>query len=125
MYNNTDVVIKADEIIIRRGAKITIVDDNGDVVTVIDSSSNFESYDNTDSDLVATTIKGAIDELNTEKIDESYDNTDSDLVATTIQGAIDELDAEKIDGSYDNSTSGLTATTIQGAIDELKSLIVI
>lgn len=54
-----------------------------------------------------------------------YDNTESGLNATTVQGAIDELD-NKIKASdeaseitYDNTDSGLEATSVQGAIDEM------
>ena len=59
-----------------------------------------------------------------------YDNLTSELSATNVKSAIDELksDIDNIqvtpdadDVSYDNTTSGMTATDVQGAIDELKS----
>lgn len=56
-----------------------------------------------------------------------YDNTESGLEATTVQGAIDELDSkikasdEADEITYDNTESGLEATNVQGAIDELVS----
>lgn len=54
-----------------------------------------------------------------------YDNTESGLEATTVQGAIDELDSkikasdEASEITYDNTESGLEATDVQGAIDEV------
>lgn len=58
--------------------------------------------------------------------DVSYDNTSSGLSATTVQGAIDELEGEIAtpaadDVTYDNTTSGLSATDVQGAVDQLAS----
>lgn len=57
-----------------------------------------------------------------------YDNTNSGLEATTVQGAIDELDSkiDSLDGSdieYDGTESGLEAENVQGAIDEIVSSI--
>ncbi len=52
--------------------------------------------------------------------DVSYDNTTSQLTATNVQDAIDELvsnGADKIE--YDPTVSGLTSDTIQEAIDEI------
>lgn len=52
--------------------------------------------------------------------DVSYDNTTSQLTATNVQDAIDELvsnGADKIE--YDPTVSGLTSETIQDAIDEI------
>ena len=54
-----------------------------------------------------------------------YDNTASGLEATTVQGAIDELDSkikasdEASEITYDNTESGLEAENVQDAIDEL------
>lgn len=54
-----------------------------------------------------------------------YDNTESGLEATTVQGAIDELDSkikasdEASEITYDNTESELEATNVQGAIDEV------
>ena len=54
-----------------------------------------------------------------------YDNTESGLEATTVQGAIDELDAkikasdEASEITYDNTESGLEAENVQDAIDEI------
>lgn len=56
-----------------------------------------------------------------------YDNTESGLEATTVQGAIDELDSkikasdEASEITYDNTESGLEAENVQNAIDELVS----
>lgn len=58
-----------------------------------------------------------------------YDNTESGLTATTVQGAIDELDGkikasdEADEISYDNTESGLEATNVQSAIDEIADVI--
>src|SRR5690554_3358961 len=63
-----------------------------------------------------------------------YDNTTSDLAASDVQAALDELDSlreqhedsptahEAVQIVYDNTTSGLTATDTQAALDELDSL---
>lgn len=54
-----------------------------------------------------------------------YDNTESGLEATTVQGAIDELDSkikasdEASEITYDNTESGLDAENVQDAIDEI------
>ena len=54
-----------------------------------------------------------------------YDNSESGLEATTVQGAIDELDSkikasdEASEITYDNTESELEATNVQGAIDEV------
>lgn len=54
-----------------------------------------------------------------------YDNTESGLEATTVQGAIDELDSkikasdEASEITYDNTESGIEATNVQDAIDEI------
>ena len=56
-----------------------------------------------------------------------YDNTESGLEATTVQGAIDELDSkikasdEASEITYDNTESGLEADNVQAAIDEVAS----
>lgn len=58
-----------------------------------------------------------------------YDNTVSGLEATTVQGAIDELDSkikasdEASEITYDNTESGFEATNVQGAIDEAASIV--
>ena len=58
-----------------------------------------------------------------------YDNTESGLEATTVQGAIDELDSkikasdEASEITYDNDESGLTAENVQAAIDEINNKI--
>ena len=91
-------------------------------------------YDNTESGLEATTVQGAIDELDSkikasdEASEITYDNTESELEATNVQSAIDELNT-KIEASdeaseitYDNTESELEATNVQGAIDEILSL---
>ena len=84
-------------------------------------------YNNTDSELEATNVNAAIDEVN-EKFDNlnlsanevSYSNTTSGLSATDVQDAIDEVsDSANID--YDNTTSGLTATKVKGAIDQVSA----
>lgn len=59
----------------------------------------------------------------------SFDPTDTDLSATNVQGAIEEVnekihdyaapDAEHVD--YDNTDSGLAATNVQDAIDEVNT----
>jgi hypothetical protein len=56
-----------------------------------------------------------------------YDNTNSDLSATNVQNAIDEvvgtiensISADQI--NYNNQTSGLVATNVQSAIDEVST----
>ena len=64
------------------------------------------------------------DDLSGNAVDIKYDNTTSNLKATNIQEAIDEIMAEGVgneaeDITYDNTTSKLEATTLQEAIDEL------
>lgn len=57
-----------------------------------------------------------------------YDNTESGLEATTVQGAIDELDSkikasdEASEITYDNTESGLEAENVQDAIDEILNI---
>jgi hypothetical protein len=72
-----------------------------DSIDVIQSASNV-SYSNQSSELTATNVQGAIDELKSE-IDSI------DVV----------LDAENVD--YDNTLSGLTSENTQDAIDELNT----
>src|SRR6056297_1904274 len=53
-----------------------------------------------------------------------YDNADSNLAATNVKAALDELDAVTAsDIPYDNATSGLTATSVNAAIDEVDATI--
>lgn len=65
---------------------------------------------------------------NLEAVSVLYDNSGSDLTATEVQAAIDELaglvgSGAAIDVTYDNSTSGLTAVNVQAAIDEVVAMI--
>lgn len=67
-------------------------------------------------------ISGADPNVEAEDVD--YDNQTSQLLATDVQGAIDELKTmigtgSADDISYDNTSSGLTATNVQSAIDEV------
>ena len=95
------------------------------------------SYDNTTSELSATNVQDAIDELKSDinnipiidnASDVNYDNTESQLEATNVQNAIDELKTDinnvpviddAADVNYDNTTSELSATNVQDAIDEV------
>ena len=58
-----------------------------------------------------------------------YDNSESGLEATTVQGAIDELDSkikasdEASEITFDNIESGLEAENVQAGIDEIVSML--
>lgn len=90
------------------------------------------AYDNTDSDLHASNVQDAIDELSSEKKDEyttiTYaqwqqmtptQQTEKDYYISDYPSSA--ITAGNI--SYSNTTSELDAQTIQAAIDELKSMI--
>lgn len=101
-------------------------------------------YDNTVSQLTATNVQDAVDELAAGKQDTlTFDSTPtsgssnpvtSDGIYNAIQGSVSgvasfngrtgavspaahDYDADQVD--YDNTTSGLSATDVQGAIDEV------
>lgn len=96
------------------------------------------AYDNTTSGMTATTVQGAIDEVEgrVDTLETTVGDSNSGLVkdvddlkttvgtttltttAQTLTEAVNELtDSANID--YDNSDSGLTATDVQAAIDEI------
>lgn len=73
--------------------------------------------------------KEEVDNLISGATDIEYDGTVSELTATTVKEAIDEIDGVVdgvLDGTedimYDNSVSGLTATKVKTALDELSSI---
>lgn len=77
---------------------------NAEIADVVDGSTPID-YDNAISELVATTIQGALDE-----IDGNVD-TNADAIANIIAGVTDIV--------YSNVISGLTAATVKAAIDEI------
>lgn len=88
------------------------------------------SYDNTGSDLHASNVQDAIDELSSEKKDEYITITYQQQQAMTPEQQaekdyyITDYSSNAIDASnigYSNTVSGLSATNAQGAIDELAS----
>src|SRR5690606_21089776 len=134
------------------GGSYTI--DNGDCTPVtVDTNANASSYDNTASELTATNVQSAIDEvvstINSGGGVELIDNANGtvSLVAEdgTPLGTIDKTSVtDNLDGtytidngggtpvtidtnanasSYDNTVSELTATNVQSAIDEVVSTI--
>lgn len=85
-------------------------------------------YDNSGSTLVATTVGGAIDELDGKTQKATANNLgiikpDGLTTATDINGTLSVINNSAANTTYNNSSSGLTADDVQEAIDELKSMI--
>lgn len=77
---------------------------NSEIADVVDGSTPID-YDNDVSELVATTVQGALDE-----IDGNVD-TNAEAIANIIAGITDIV--------FSNTVSGLTAETVKAAIDEI------
>ena len=104
------------------------VKDTEDLVADWDDDTLSKFSTNSDGDLMFGTIKigGTDDTFHKYASEISYDNTISNMTATDVQAAIDEIDAtldtlvlDADNINYDNIASGLTATDVQDAVDEL------
>lgn len=74
------------------------------------------AYDNTVSELTATNVQIAIDEIS-QAAGVKYDNTVSALTAENVQAAIDELAAEKLDADKNIVLGTAVTLTNQTAVD--------
>ena len=102
------------------GSSVISFNGRGGAVTPIlgDYPAAIVGYNNASSGLVATTVQGAIDEVEARLDTVQASNVVSFKGRTgAVIPATSDYDAIQID--YDNSSSGLTATELQGAIDEL------
>src|SRR5690554_6360224 len=129
------------------------LDSTGAIIASIDMNADNVAYNNATSNLTATTVQAAIDEIAAVAgglSDDLEDNGDGTYTHTTVAGDIITIDANVVsvtvtdgvytflDGTgttittidtnaaaiaYDNSTSGLTGNTVQAAIDELATQI--
>src|SRR5690554_1982228 len=129
------------------------LDSTGAIIASIDMNADNVAYNNATSNLTATTVQAAIDEIAAVAgglSDDLEDNGDGTYTHTTVAGDIITIDANVVsvtvtdgvytflDGAgatittidtnadaiaYDNTASGLTATDVQTAIDELATQI--
>lgn len=94
--------------------------DIGDIEDV--TSAKFVSYNNTDSNLEATNVQEAIDEIkelvSDSSVPEGTAYIDFNESSTDIPGSAENVTSATL-VSYDNSTSGLEASNVQEAVDKV------